>query len=65
MVAVIKTFRKSIKTHYNIGPVLIGQAGKETSYNIFLYAISLFRFNHFLFKNFAIQLLESEQSSNM
>ena len=64
MIAVIKTFRKSTKTH-NIGPVLIGQTGKETLYNISLYAISLFIFNHFLFKNFALQLLESEQSSNV
>jgi hypothetical protein len=50
MIAVIITFRKFIKTHYNIGPVLIGQAGEETSYNIFLYAISLVIFNHFLLK---------------
>jgi len=65
VIAVIITFRKSIKTHYIVGPVLIGQAGKETSYNIFLYAISLFIFNHFLFKNFTLQLLESDQSSNV
>jgi hypothetical protein len=32
MITVIIAFRKSTKTHWSVGPALIGQAGKEILY---------------------------------